>query len=304
MRLIVHGGAGSRRPSKRVLKKLSESISSGFRVLQEGGTSLDAVSNAIVILEDSGLFNAGAGGNLQMDGARRLDASLMEGSSLRAGTVIGLEGIRNPIKMARIIMDLPHTVLTNTGAKKIAEAHNLPPLHGTDKEDLARLEKKRKCQKEIWNIYGQYFSTVGAVALDAYGNLAAGSSTGGVSAMLPGRVGDTPMIGSGIYAENSLGAAACTGIGEYILRLVLAKEICMNLQYMSLRTSSSTSLRRLICLGGQAGVILLDRKGHFAITHSTAYMPSGFASSRGVSVRENFRNITVQRRRKNLLGSN
>lgn len=288
MLLLVHGGAGSRKPSGKVLRKLSESLSSGFMVLEKGGTALDAVVGAIKVLEDSGIFNAGSGGNLQMDGIRRLEASLMEGKYLKAGSVIGLEEIRNPVEMARLILDLPHVMLTNIGAGKIATARNLSHLPAPDKKSLDRLEKTKRSHKEFLNIYGQYFSTVGAVALDTYGNLAAGASTGGITAMFPGRVGDTPIIGSGIYAENPLGAVSCTGMGEYILRLSLAKEICMNLKTMPPYRASLLSIKRLCQLGGEGGIILINNKGKFIIMHTTEYMASGYASKRGIVVENVF----------------
>jgi beta-aspartyl-peptidase (threonine type) len=291
MLLVVHGGAGVRKPGKKALNKLSESLSKGYGILSDSGSALDAVIKAISILEDSGLFNAGAGGNLQLDGIRRLDASLMEGESLKAGSVIGLEGIRNPIRMARIIMDLPHVTLTDVGARRIAVAKNLPPLTETDERSLKKLENIREREKSIATVYERYFSTVGAVALDIHGNIAAGSSTGGIPAMLPGRVGDTPVIGAGIYAENSCGAVSCTGKGEAIIRLSLAKEICMNLRNMSPYRTARLSLRRLSRIGGDAGVILINHKGRSTIMHTTDYMASGYINKEGIVVKEGFRRI-------------
>jgi L-asparaginase / beta-aspartyl-peptidase len=288
MLLIVHGGAGVRKPGKKALNKLSESLSNGYGLLSEGGSALDAVIKTISILEDSGLFNAGAGGNLQLDGIRRLDASLMEGESLEAGSVIGLEGIRNPIRMARIIMDLPHVTLTDAGARRIAVAENLSPLAGTDERSLKRLENIKKKERSIVSVYERYFSTVGAVALDIHGNIAAGSSTGGIPAMLPGRVGDTPVIGAGIYADKSCGAVSCTGKGESIIRRSLAKEICMNLKDMSPCRAAQVSLRRLSRIGGDAGVILTSNKGRFTIMHTTDYMASGYINEKGIVVKEGF----------------
>lgn len=285
MLLIVHGGAGERRPTKNALKKLSESLSSGYEILRNNGTAIDAVVRSITILEDSGIFNAGSGGNLQFDCVRRLDASLMDGRDLKTGSVIGVEGIKNPIKLTRIIMDLPHVMMTNVGARRIADANKLEPLPEPDKESLEILKKIKGKEKEMARIYKKYFSTVGAVVLDKYGNLAAGSSTGGIAAMLPGRVGDTPIIGAGTYAENSLGAVSCTGRGEYIIRLSLAKEICMNLKRMSPLMAAQLSLKRLSKIGGKAGVIVINKKGQFTILHSTRYMASGYANEKGIVVK-------------------
>jgi beta-aspartyl-peptidase (threonine type) len=291
MLLIVHGGAGDRRPTKKALKKLSESLSSGYEILSKSGNALDAVVRSVTILEDSGIFNAGVGGNLQLDGVRRLDASLMDGKDLRVGSVIGVEGVRNPVKLARIIMDLPNIMLTNIGARRIAKVHNLEPLPEPDRKSIKMLEELRKEENEAAHIYRKYFSTVGAVALDRYGNLAAGSSTGGVPAMLPGRVGDTPVIGAGVYAENLTGAISCTGMGEYIIRLSLAKEICMNLKVMSPLLAAQVSLKRLFKMGGKAGVIVMNRKGQFTILHSTRYMASGYFNKKGIVVNDGFEKI-------------
>jgi beta-aspartyl-peptidase (threonine type) len=291
MFVLVHGGAGFKRPSKKSLAKLSESLECGYSVLHHGSRSLHAVVETIKVLEDSGLFNAGAGGNLQLDGVRRLDASVMEGSTLQAGSVIGLERIRNPIEAAKTVMELPHVTLTHNGAIKIAAAKDLPQLPEPGKGQREKVMRMLRKNRAFHDIYNRYFSTVGAVALDSHGNLAAGSSTGGLPLMLPGRVGDTPIIGAGIYADNSQAAIACTGTGEYIIRLSLAKEVCMNLGKMSPQRAALHSLRRLKRLGGEAGIILLNRKGKFVIMHTTAYMPSGYASGKGIVVMEAFKGI-------------
>src|SRR5208337_494166 len=186
MILVVHGGAGSKKPTINALKKISESLSAGYKVLSEGGPALDAVVKSITILENSGVFNAGLGGNLQLDGVRRLDASIMEGINLKVGAVIGIEGVKNPIELARIIMDLPNVILTDAGAKKIADAHQLARLPQPDERALKKLKKIYGKEKKVRRIYEEYFSTVGAVALDGSGLFAAGSSTGGIHAMLPG----------------------------------------------------------------------------------------------------------------------
>lgn len=288
MLLIVHGGAGDRKPSNKALKTLSASLSYGHEILKNNGTALEAVVGAISLLEDSGVFNAGSGGNLQLDGIRRLDASVMEGRELKTGAVIGVEGIKNPVRLARLIMDMPNTMLTNVGAQKIAQAHCLDPLPGPDRRALEKVRKLKKGEGGALHLFKKYFSTVGAAALDLHGSLAAGASTGGIQAMLPGRVGDSPVIGAGVYAENSQGAVSCTGTGEYILRLALAKEICMNLGSMPPRAASRHSLRRLVRTGGAGGVIVLDNRGRFAILHTTLFMAAGYADRKGITVREGF----------------
>jgi beta-aspartyl-peptidase (threonine type) len=254
MLVIVHGGAGERRPTKNVLKTLAGSLAQGYEILEHGGTALDAVVRAITVLEDSGTCNAGTGGNLQLDGIRRLDASVMEGKELKTGSVIGVEGVRNPIKLARLIMDLPNTMLTNVGAKRIAKANNLDPLPGPDRRALEKLEQIKNRAGGTLRLFKRYFSTVGA----------------------------------GVYAENAQGAVSCTGVGEYIVRLSLAKEICMNLGSMPPRAASSLSLKRLVRTGGTAGVIVLDNRGRFSIVHSTRFMAAGYADKKGIIVKEGF----------------
>jgi beta-aspartyl-peptidase (threonine type) len=292
MILIVHGGAGSRKPTERALKKIAQSLAAGYKILKGGGAALDAVVESIAILENSGLFNAGAGGNLQLDGVRRLDASLMEGNTLKVGAAIGIEGIRNPIKLARVIMDLPNVMLTNTGARKLAEAHRLARLREPDETALRKLKRESEKEEKIRRIYKELFSTVGAVALDGNGTLAAGSSTGGIRAMLPGRVGDTPIIGAGVYAENPIGAVACTGKGECILRLCLAKEICVNMKEMTPQKAGRFSLARLLAIEGRAGVIAINGKGQFSLLHSTPYLAAGCVSGKGLVIKERFKRLS------------
>lgn len=286
MIILVHGGAGAKRPLKKALQGIGEALKTGYGVLERGGAALDAVTGAISLMEDSGLFNAGDGSNIQLDGVRRLDAALMEGESLGAGAVIGLEGFRNPIRAAREAMGLPNNVFTNTGAAGIAEKAGLPRLGPPTAKVLERLERARKT--EPGKLYEKYFSTVGAVAMDREGNLAAGSSTGGVFAMLPGRVGDTPLIGSGVYADNRLGAVTCTGRGEEILRVCLAKEVSMLMGGWTAPEAARAALKRLVGLGFQAGFLALDRSGSYAIAHTTAYMAAGTASPEGVFVGTSF----------------
>lgn len=288
MIIIVHGGAGSKKPSKKRLEELKSALETGFRILKEGGPALDAVAQTISQMEDSGVFNAGLGSNLQLDGVRRLDASIMNGSDLNAGSVIGLEGFKNPIKAARLVMDLTHKVLTNRGAGPIAGGNELELLPLPDEGALKRLEEAQAKKSDAMRLYEKYFSTVGAVAWDSAGNLAAGSSTGGIPAMLPGRVGDTPLIGAGVYAENLLGAVSCTGKGEDIIRLCLAKEVCMNMRAKNPMNAVEASFKRLKRFNGAAGVIALNMKGQPVILHTTEYMPAGIADKSGIIVKEAF----------------
>ncbi len=287
--ILVHGGAGYRRPKKKSLDVLAEALAAGYTILLNGGPGLDAVVAAITVMENSGMFNAGLGGVLQLDGVQRLDASLMEGKELKAGAVAGLEGFRNPIQAARRVMDTSHVLMTNIGGRRIAQG--LARLPKPSKESLAKLKKLLLREKEVAALYRRYFSTVGAVALDMSGNLAAGTSTGGTYAMLPGRTGDSPIIGAGTYAENATGAVSCTGAGEYILRRALAKETCMLMEGGTPATASRRALKALLCIGGQAGLIALDRNGRLAIMHTTEYLACGYAKGKRIQVQERARQV-------------
>lgn len=285
MVLLVHGGAGERRPERKALDVLSAALDCGYRLLEKGGCALDAVQECIVIMENSGVLNAGSGSNLQLDGVRRLDAALMDGTGLKAGSVIGIEKVKNPIAAARILMDLPNFMMTNRGASNVARVSGLEELPEAGPRALDRLKRARRTGLFTGH-YRHFFSTVGAVALDGQGRLSAGASTGGVFAMLPGRVGDTPVIGAGVYAENGLGAVSCTGAGESIIRLALAKEICMNLASLSVSRAARLSLKRVRAISGSAGVIVLNADGRHALMHTTRYMASGRADKRGIRVAE------------------
>ena len=217
----MHGGAGYKQPGKMPRDVLAESLAIGYAIHLNGGPSLDAVVAAVTVMENSGIFTAGLGGVLQLEGVQRLDASLMEGKELKAGAVAGLEGFRNPIQEARRVMDTAHVLMTNIGAGRIAKGLARFPKPSKGSRDI--LKKLPQREKEVAGLFRKYFSTVGAVALDADGNLAARTSTGGTYAMLPGRTGDSPIIGAGTYAENGTAAISCTGSGEHILRRTLAK---------------------------------------------------------------------------------
>lgn len=285
MLILAHGGAGGKEPPERALRALKQALAVGWKALKAGSGALEAAVEAVALMEDSGLFNAGRGANLQLDGAARLDASVMDGTALRPGSVIGLEGFASPVRAARVVMELPNTVLTNKGAARVAARAGLERLGPPGARALKRLEKARRGAVAAAEAYDEYFSTVGAVAIDCSASVAAASSTGGVLAMLPGRVGDTPIIGSGIYADDLSGAAACTGRGEDILRLCLAKEVCMRMPSLGAEGASMRSLERMRSMGGQAGLIALDRKGRCAMAHTTPYMAAGVAGARGVRVK-------------------
>ncbi len=289
MILLVHGGAGDTRPKKGSLNVIAESIAKGYAVLLNGGPALESVVTALTVLEDSGLFNAGEGGILQLDGLQRLDASLMEGRELGAGAVAGLEGIRNPIQAARRVMETGHVLLTNIGARRLSRG--LPSLSKPSEASRERLRKLFKKDTAILALYRKHFSTVGAAALDLQGNVAAGTSTGGANAMLPGRVGDSPLIGAGTYAENKTGAVSCTGSGEHIIRRALAKEVCILMEDHSPASAAKKGLLGVLRIGGQAGLIAINARGRFSIMHTTDYMAGGYAKGKRIMVQEGFQRI-------------
>ena len=230
--IAIHGGAGTiskgqMTAAKEVAykKALSEAIDIGFNILEKGGTSIDAVESAVSSLEDTPLFNAGKGSVFTHDGKHEMDASIMEGKGRKAGAVAAVTGIKNPVQLARLVMErTDHVLLIGYGAHQFATSQRIPFMDESYFFDELRyqqwLEAKdsNKMQLDHSPLKEHKFGTVGAVALDAHGNLAAATSTGGMTNKMFGRVGDTPIIGSGNYANNQTCAVSCTGSGEYFLR--------------------------------------------------------------------------------------
>jgi L-asparaginase / beta-aspartyl-peptidase len=272
--ILAHGGAGRRAITPRQAACLSEALAAGHAILRQGGSALLAVERTIGVLEASGLFNAGRGSKRQLDGVQRMDASIMEGSRLRAGAVASLQGFLHPITVARLVMEeTDHVLLAGPMAGRFArqfklERHtSVPARRGSYERMFSRRETSVKGH-----------GTVGAVALDRSGVLAAGASTGGIDAMLPGRVGDTPLIGCGVYADNRSGAVSMTGHGEGIIRLAIAKAICERLAAgQAPRLAAKTVLRRLVSrIDGAAGTLVMTTEGRFAIEHVTTHMAAGW----------------------------
>jgi beta-aspartyl-peptidase (threonine type) len=253
---------------------LAEALAAGHDILRQGGPALLAVERTIGILEASGVFNAGRGSKRQLDGIQRMDASIMEGSELRAGAVASLEGFVHPITVARLVMEeTDHVLLVGPMAGGFAGRFAL--------ERLAAGRVRRRSYERLFTAHGgrrKGHGTVGAVALDRSGVLAAGASTGGVDAMLPGRVGDTPLIGCGVYADNRSGAVSMTGQGESIIRLTVAKAICDRLAAgRTPRAAAASVLRRLVSrIEGAAGTLVMTRDARFAIAHVTPHMAAGW----------------------------
>ena len=259
---------------------LRAALQVGYHLLDRGGSALMAVEQTIRVLERSGLFNAGTGSYRQLDGVRRMDASIMEGHDLRAGAVASIEGIVHPITAARLVLEeTAHVMLVGSMAKKFAEHFKLElqtcqasqrtPSYGSILRRI-RVAKRRH-------------GTVGAVALDQAGTVAAGASTGGIELMLPGRVGDTPIIGCGVYADDETGAVSMTGWGEGIIRIAVAKEICDRLgQGKAPRSAARVVLQRLVTrVQGAAGSLVLTPKGRFSIAHVTPHMTAGWWDGKG-----------------------
>lgn len=295
--IVVHGGAGSKKAKKEQLECIEEVVKVGFAILNDGGSSIDAVERVIMIMEDSGLFNAGTGSRLQLDGVARMDASIMEGKYLMAGAVAGVEGIANPISCTRLIMEkTPHLLLTGEGARRFGTYYGLKELgSGHTEKGLEAIKRSLESNKDPVGLYKSIYrcETVGAVALDLTGNIAAGSSTGGFSPMLPGRVGDSPIIGAGTYADNRGCAVAMTGLGEKIIRSSVAKEISIFTELGdSVERAARKAIRRLLKrIDGRAGAIVLNRDGRYCLIHSTEFMIGGFKKGKRTEISDQFKRV-------------
>ncbi|HEX3009747.1 MAG TPA: isoaspartyl peptidase/L-asparaginase, partial [Bacteroidales bacterium] len=270
---------------KAYIDVLDRALSVGDSVLRSGGTSLDAVERTIMVLEDSPLFNAGKGAVLTADGIAELDASVMEGVSLKAGAIAGVRDIRNPICVARGVLEKSeHVMLSGTGASQFAKEHGYEIVDNSYFITEKRLQSLRELQnKERAATQNDKHGTVGCAALDIYGNIAAGTSTGGMMNKKYGRIGDSPIIGAGTYANNQTGAFSCTGHGEYYIRLGFARDISALMEYKKVNITEACreEIRKLTQLGGTGGVIGLDRQGNIAIEFNTPGMFRGFIKSDG-----------------------
>lgn len=269
---------------------LADALAGGYGILAQGGSALAAVECVIGLLEQSGLFNAGRGANRQLDGVQRMDAAIMEGALLQAGAVASIEGIVHPISAARMVMEeTDHVLLVGPLAGRFARHFTLDRHRSTGaprRLSYGRILAKQKRSRT------ERHGTVGAVALDRFGTVAAGASTGGIESMLPGRVGDSPLIGCGVYADNQSGAVSMTGTGEGIIRLVIAKSICDRLAMgKSPAVAARQALRMLVSrIKGSAGALVLLPDGRFAIHHSTTRMIAGYWTGSGTPViKDSFR---------------
>lgn len=287
--IAVHGGAGTWQPerSRSGLVGVKRAAEAGFKVLIRGGSALDAVEEAVKVMEDDGSFNAGYGSSLTIDKRVEMEASIMDGKTLQAGAAGLLKDVRNPVRLARLVMEkTDHVFVVGEGAEKIAQIFGLEKRNpiselrlGYWKRQMETLNKgKFPLPKlaELAEAHPDIFSleTVGAVALDIGGNVAAATSTGGFPLKLPGRIGDSPLIGCGTYADNSCGACSATGVGEIAIRLVLAKTVC---DYMAggktAQKAVETAIRlvntRILNNYSSMGLIAVDMKGNIGAAHNS-----------------------------------
>jgi len=300
--IVIHGGAGvierahmtpEREASYRA--GLGAALDAGYAVLEHGGAALDAVGAAVRTMEDDPQFNAGRGAVLNHDGLCELDAAIMDGAAGRAGAVAGVHHVKNPIDLARLVMEKsPHVLLAGQGAEEFAlsqgvvlvpESYFITPERVRELEEAKRAAAGREptAPLPIRPSATKGMGTVGAVALDAQGHLAAATSTGGITNKLYGRVGDTPIIGAGTYADESC-AVSGTGQGEYYIRQVVAYDICAMLEYQHRPLAKAVDImmhEKLRRTGGEGGVIALDKDGNVAMDFNSAGMHRGVRDSHG-----------------------
>jgi beta-aspartyl-peptidase (threonine type) len=281
--IAIHGGAGTLRRerfSQSVLQQyenaLRQALQAGLHILQNGGRSLDAVETAVMELEDCPFFNAGRGAVFNADGGHSLDAAIMDGSTLAAGSVAGISGFKSPIKVARAVMEKTrYVLLSGQGAADFAREQQIEEAAADYfYTDFRFNQWKKKQENEPDQSADLNFGTVGAVALDKNGNLAAATSTGGLTNKKYGRVGDSPVIGSGTYANNNTCAVSCTGDGEHFIRAVVAYDISCLMEYksLSLPDACAYSMQRLKKINGTGGLIAIDQWGNIQMPFNSEGM--------------------------------
>jgi beta-aspartyl-peptidase (threonine type) len=278
--LVIHGGAGtitrknmSSEKEFAYRGKLTEALAAGYEILEKGGPSMDAVETTIRIMEDSPLFNAGKGAVFTNDGTNELDASIMDGSTLQAGAVAGVKTIKNPISAARQVMEKTwHVILAGDGADYFAKEQGLEIVNN----DYFYTERRWKALQKAQD--AEKHGTVGCVALDRNGNLAAGTSTGGLTNKRWGRIGDTPIVGAGNYANNQTCAVSGTGQGEYFIRGNMAFDVSalMNYSSLSVEQAARQVIGKLSRRGGRGGLIAMDKNGNIAMPFNTEGMYRGY----------------------------
>jgi L-asparaginase / beta-aspartyl-peptidase len=289
--LVIHGGAGGGMNDQRRKAgwvKIKEALEAGGAVLNKKGSSLDAVETVIRMLEDSPLFNAGKGSVFTAEGKNEMDASIMDGKTLKAGAVAGVTTIKNPISAARAVMEKSnHVMLIDGGAEIFAKQQGLEivdPSYFYTKDRWDELQKAREQEKQQPKDTAADHGTVGAVALDMNGNLAVATSTGGMTNKMKGRIGDSPVIGAGTYANNKTCAISCTGHGEYFIRNVVAYDISAQMEYRGIPLDSAATHEVMVKLKGQGasgGLIAVDKDGNISMPFNTEAMFRGYITSEG-----------------------
>jgi beta-aspartyl-peptidase (threonine type) len=307
VRLAIHGGAGTIERSKMTPKNegeyragLERALTAGYQILKRGGSSLDATEAAVRVLEDDPHFNAGKGSVFTSAGTNEMDAAIMDGKTLAAGAVASLKHIKNPISLARLVMEKSgHVMMDSEGAELFAKENGIELVdqkYFFTQERWDALQKIKAAEKSRTSGAGKKFlitdqdrhGTVGAAALDQNGNLAAATSTGGTTNKRPGRVGDTPVIGAGTYANNATCAVSATGDGEYFIRATVGRDVSALMEYrgMSLEDAAQAALDKVAKLGGTGGLIAIDRQGNTTLPFNTAGMYRGYVDPNGKLVVE------------------
>ncbi|HEX8306876.1 MAG TPA: isoaspartyl peptidase/L-asparaginase [Allosphingosinicella sp.] len=295
-KLVVHGGSGiierersTPEQDGRARSALERALAAGGAILAEGGGAVDAVERAARVLEDDPSFNAGRGAVLTYQGTNELDAALMDGRSRNAGAVTGVTATKNPVSLARAVMEhSPHVFLSREGADQFSREQGLeqvgPEWFATELR-RSQLEAMRSQGDHYFDEELKY-GTIGAVAVDINGHVAAATSTGGLTGKRWGRIGDTPLIGSGTYADDRAGAVSATGAGEYFIRVAVAHEICARMRMLgeSAAVAADNAIAEVGSLGGSGGVILVTPKGDAGWAFNTSGMYRGLASAEGTQV--------------------
>lgn len=292
--IAIHGGAGTMSREAMTAEKeaeyraaLDRGLAAGVAVLASGGTALDAVVAVVTTLEDDPHFNAGRGAVFTWDGKHSLDAAIMDGKTRKAGAVSGLNGTKNPILLARAVMDQgPHVFLSGEGAEEFARLHGIPEVDPSWFYTQERWDQLQKMKAEKLSVYDvdHKYGTVGAVAVDSEGHVAAATSTGGMTGKRWGRIGDAPVIGAGTYADDRACAVSATGTGEYFIREGVAHEICARMRFTgeSAQTAADTVMLEVGEMGGDGGVIVIAPDGQSAFSFNTPGMYRARANSDGL----------------------